>query len=108
MKELIDLFVKRLSLVIKHVTNQNNVDKHIQIHDGWHITLLDKKQLFRNKETFPNFGYTTKGVSKRVGKVIKLKDTIFKTFRKMVPNLINMKDKNKGNYKTKFIFIWIL
>ena len=62
MKELTNLFIKRLSLVFKHVTNKNNVDKIIQIHDGWHITLLDKKQLFRNEEIFPNFGYTAKGV----------------------------------------------
>ena len=102
MKLLIDLFVKRLSLVIKqHINKLNNVDKRIQINDEWGIKLLDKKQLYRNEETFPNFDYTVKGFSKRVGKVIKTKDSTFKTFRKMIPNLINLKDKNKGNLITK-------
>ena len=108
MKALIDIFVKRLSLAIKHIANKNNVDKQIQINDIWYITLKDKKQLYRNKETFPNFGYTAKGVSKNVGKVTKIKDNIFKTFRKMVPSLINSNEKNKGNFITKYIFIWIL
>ena len=107
-KALIDLFVKRLTLVIKHITNRKNVDKKIQINDKWWITLLDKKQLYRNEETFPNFGYTSKGFSKRVEKDIKIKKTIIKAFRKMVPSLINSKDKNIGNFITKFIFIWIL
>ena len=108
MKELIDLFVKRLSLVIKHIANKNNVDKRIEINDWLEITLLDKKQLYRNEETFPNFGYTAKGVSKNVGKVTKIKDSIFKKFRKMIPCLINSNEKNKGNFITKYIFIWIL
>ena len=102
LKLLIDLFVKRLSLVIKQNINKlNNVDKIIQINDLWWIKLLDKKQLYRNEETFPNFGYTAKGFSKRVEKVIKINDSQFKTFRKMIQNLINSKDKNKGNLITK-------
>ena len=102
LKELIDLFVKHLSLVIKqHITKLNNVDKELQINDLWHIKLLDKKQLYRNEETFPNFGYTAKEVSKRVGKVIKINDSQFKTFRKMIPKIINSKDKNKGNLIAK-------
>ena len=108
MKALIDLFVKRLSLAIKHIANKNNVDKKIQINDSWDIILLDKKQLYTNKETFPNFYYTVKGVSKNVGKVTKIKDSIFKKFRKMIPSLINSNEKNKGNFITKYIFIWIL
>ena len=107
-KALIDLFVKRLSLAIKHIANRNNVDKIIEINDKWNIKLLDKKQLYRNEETFPNFYYTAKGVSKNVGKVIKIKDSIFKKFRKMIPSLINSNEKNKGNFITKYIFIWIL
>ena len=93
MKELIDLFVKRLSLAIKHISNKNNVDKKIQINDDWKIALLDKKQLYKNEETFPNFNYTAKGVSKNVGKVTKIKDSIFKKFRKMVPSLINSNER---------------
>ena len=108
MKALIDLFVKRLSLAIKHIANKNNVDKQIQINERWSITLLGKKQLYRNEETFPSFYYTAKGVSKNVGKVTKIKDSIFKKFRKMVPSLINSNEKNKGNFIIKFIFIWIL
>ena len=108
MKALIDLFVKRLSLAIKHIANKNNVDKKIQINDRWSTTLLDKKQLYTNEETFPNFNYTAKGVSKNVGKVTKINDSIFKKFRKMIPSLINSKEKNKGNIITKYIFIWIL
>ena len=108
MKALIDLFVKRLSLSIEHIANRNNVDKIIEINNVWWITLLDKKQLYKNEETFPNFGYTAKGVSKKVGKVIKIKDSIFKKFRKMKPSLINSNEKNKGNFITKYIFIWIL
>ena len=107
-KALIDLFVKRLSLAIKHIANKNNVDKKIQINDWLKINLLDKKQLYRNEETFPNFNYTAKGVSKNVGKVTKIKDSIFKKFRKMIPSLINSNEKNKGNFITKYIFIWIL
>ena len=61
MKALIDLFVKRLSLAIKHIANKNNVDKKIQINDSWEIILLDKKQLYKSEETFPNFYYTAKG-----------------------------------------------
>ena len=72
---------------------RNNVDKDIEINDWLKITLLDKKQLYRNEETFPNFGYTAKGVSKNVEKVIKIKDSIFKKFRKMVPSLINSNEK---------------
>ena len=109
MKLLIDLFVKRLSLVIKQLINKlNNVDKHIKINNRWYIILLDKKQLYRNEVTFPNFDYTAKGISKRVGKVIKINESQFKTFRKMIPKLINLKDKNKGNLLKKIIFIWIL
>ena len=108
LKTLIDLFVKRLSLAIKHIANKNNVDKKIQINENWQITLLDKKQLYKNEETFPNFYYTAKGVSKNVGKVTKIKDSILKKFRKMVPSLINSNEKNKGNFITKYIFIWIL
>ena len=96
MKLLIHLFTKRLSLAIIHIANQKNVDKKMQINEVWWITLLDKKQLYTNGETFPNFDYTTKGISKRVGKFIKVKGSIFKTFRKIVPNLIKMKDKNEG------------
>ena len=77
----------------------------IQINDLWHIKLLDKKQLYRNEETIPSFGYTAKEVSKRVGKVIKINDSQFKTFRKMIPNLINSKDKNKGNLITNNIYL---
>ena len=102
MKLLVHLFVKRLSLVIKQYINKlNNVDIIMQINDWWWIKLLDKKQLYRNEETFPNFGYTAKGVSKRVGKVIKINDSQFKTFRKMIPNLIKSKNKNNGNLITK-------
>ena len=109
MKALIDLFVKRLSLAIKHIANRkNNVDKEIEINGSWDIILLDKKQLYKSEETFPNFYYTAKGVSKNVGKVTKIKDSIFKKFRKMVPSLINSNEKNKGNFITKYIFIWIL
>ena len=61
---------------------------------------MNKKQLYRNGETFPNFNYITKGYSKRVGKIIKIKDNKFKTFRKMIPNLIKLKDKNNGNFIT--------
>ena len=108
MKALIDLFVKRLSLAIKHIVNRKNVDKIIEINDCWGITLLDKQQLYRNEETFPNFYYSAKGFSKKVGKVAKIKDSIFEKIRKMVPSLINSKDKNKGNFIIKFICIWIL
>ena len=108
MKALIDLFAKRLSLAIKHIVNRKNVDKIIELNDSWLITLLDNQQLYRNEETFPNFYYTPKGFSKNVGKVTKIKDSIFKKIRKMVPSLINLKDKNKGNFIIKFIFIWIL
>ena len=102
MKLLIDLFVKRLSLVIKqHINKLNNVDKEIQINDLWHIKILDKKQLYRNKETFPNFNYTAKGVSNRIGKAIKINDSQFKTFREMIPKIINSKDKNEGNLIAK-------
>ena len=97
MKALIDLFVKRLSLAIEHIANRKNVDKKIQINDWLEITLLDKKQLFRNEETFPNFNYTAKGVSKNVRKVTQIKDSIFKKIRKMIPSLINSNEKNKGN-----------
>ena len=108
MKALIDLFVKRLSLTIKQIANRNNVDRKIKINDWLYITLLDKKQLYRNEETFQNYGYKIKWFSKNVGKVAKIKNSIFKKFRKMVPSLINSKEKNKGNFITKFIFIWIL
>ena len=102
LKLLINLFFKRLSLVIKqHINKLNNVDKQVEINDEWWIKLLDKKQLYRNEETFPNFDYTAKGVSKRVGKVIKINDSQFKTFRKIILNLINSKDKNKGILITK-------
>ena len=84
MKIVIHLFISRLSLAIKHVANKNNVDKHIEISDRWIITLLDKKKLYRNNKTYPDFDYTTKGFSKKVGKVIKIDDSKFKTFRKMV------------------------
>ena len=98
LKLLIDLFVKRLSLAIKqHINTLNNVDKQLQINNEWWIKLLDKKQLYRNEETSPNFDYTPKGISKRVRKAIKINDSQFKTFRKMIPNLINSNDKNKGN-----------
>ena len=105
---LIQLFVKRLSLVFKYIANQNNVDNKIEINERWDITLLDKKQLYRNKEAFPNFDYKTKGLSKRLEKVIKFKDSQFKIFRNIVPNLIKLKDKNIGKFITNFIFIWIL
>ena len=108
MEVLLNLFTQRLSLAIKHIANRNNVDKIMQINDVWHITLLDKKQLYRNEEAFPIFDYIAKGVSKRVGKVTKIKNSIFKKFRKMIPSLINSKEKNKGKFITKCIFIWIL
>ena len=78
-----------------------NVDKHIEINNWWIITLLDKKKLYMNKEIYPIFGYTAKGLSKRVGKVIKINDRKFEIFRKMVSYLINSKDKNEGNFITK-------
>ena len=100
MKILIHLFLCRLSFVIKHIAKQNNVDKRIRINNVWSITLLNKKQLYRNGETIPNFNYSIKGFGKRVGKITQIKDSKFKTFRKMIPNLIKSKDKNKGNFKT--------
>ena len=81
MEALLYVFTKRLSLVIKYIVNRNNVDKEVQMNDVWHITLLDKKQIYRNKEAFPNFDYKTKEVSKRVGKVIKINDNKFEKFR---------------------------
>ena len=108
MEALLYVFTKRLSLVIKYIVNRNNVDKEVQMNDVWHITLLDKKQIYRNKEAFPNFDYKTKEVSKRVGKVIKINDNKFEKFRNMVKNIIKIKDKNKGNFKTKFIFFILL
>ena len=78
----------------------------MEINDLWIIALLDKKQLYRNEKKFPNFYYITKKLSKRVEKVIKINDSKFKTFRKMVSNKI--KDKDKSNFTTKFILIGIL
>ena len=78
---------------------KNNVDNDIEINDEWSITLLDREQLYKNNETFPNFNYTTKEFNKKVGKVIKIKDIKFKAFRKMIPNIINSKNKDKGNFK---------
>ena len=74
MKSLIQLFVIRLSLAIKHITNRNYVDKDISINDRWIIKLLDKKQLYRNEEAFPNFNYKAKGIKNRVGKIFKIND----------------------------------
>ena len=82
----------------QYIRNENNVDRKLQISHAWYITLLDKKRLYGNKETFPNYDYTAKGISKWVGKVIKIKDNQFKTFRNMIPNLRNLKNKNNGNF----------
>ena len=53
------------------------------------------------KRHFLNLVIQQKGFSKRVGKVIKINDSQFKTFRKMIPNLIKSKNKYNGNLITK-------
>ena len=77
----------------------------MQINERWNITLLNKKQLYRNEEVFPSFDYIAKGIKKRVEKIIKLNDVKYKTFRNMIPNLINLKDKNKGNSITNLFLL---